>query len=176
MNYPFSNSNAAARRVLVKWFHCNHKIHNKPARCAWLMLCTFFRYVLSDIIFIVGKINSEIPRKQKHQQRYILKTQLNITQYWTKCNNALQWRHNGRNGVWNQQPHHCLLIRLFTSRSKKTSKVRVTGLCARIHRWPGNSPQKRTVTLKMLPFDDVIMGTVFTIETLQIIIKLCNVH
>ena len=32
------------------------------------------------------------------------------------------------------QPYHCLLKRLFTRGSKKTSKLRVTGLCA------GNSP------------------------------------
>ena len=48
--------------------------------------------------------------------------------------NALQWRHNGRDGVSNQQPHDCLLNRLFRRRLKKTSKLRVTGLCA------GNSP------------------------------------
>ena len=46
----------------------------------------------------------------------------------------LQWRHNGQDGVSNHQPHHCLLNRLFKRRSKKTSKLRATGLCA------GNSP------------------------------------
>ena len=46
--------------------------------------------------------------------------------------NHYQWRHNS--GVSNHQPHHCLLSRLFRRRSKKTSKLRVTGLCA------GNSP------------------------------------
>ena len=46
----------------------------------------------------------------------------------------LQWRHNGRDSVSNHQPHDCLLNRLFRHRSKKTSKLRVTGLCA------GNSP------------------------------------
>ena len=40
----------------------------------------------------------------------------------------------GRDSVSNHQPHECLLNRLFTRRSKKTSKLRVTGLCA------GNSP------------------------------------
>ena len=40
----------------------------------------------------------------------------------------LQWRHNVRDGVSNHQPHHCLLNRLFRSRSKKTSKLRVSGL------------------------------------------------
>ena len=42
----------------------------------------------------------------------------------------LLWRHNGRNGVSNRQPHCCLLNRLFMRRSTKTSKLRVTGLCA----------------------------------------------
>ena len=47
---------------------------------------------------------------------------------------TLRWRHNGSDSVSNHQPHHCLLNRLFGRRSKKTSKLRVTGLCA------GNSP------------------------------------
>ena len=46
----------------------------------------------------------------------------------------LQWRHVERDGVSNHQPHDCLLNRLFRRRSKKTSKLRVTGLCE------GNSP------------------------------------
>ena len=45
-----------------------------------------------------------------------------------------RWRHNERDGVSNHQPHDCLLNRLFRRRTKKTSKLRVTGLCA------GNSP------------------------------------
>ena len=47
---------------------------------------------------------------------------------------SLQWRHNGLDDVSNHQPHHCLLSRLLGRRSKKTSKLRVAGLCA------GNSP------------------------------------
>ena len=47
---------------------------------------------------------------------------------------TLLWRHNGRDGVSNQQPHDCLLNRLFRRRSKKTSKLRVSDLCV------GNSP------------------------------------
>ena len=46
----------------------------------------------------------------------------------------LQWRHNGHDSVSNHQPHHCLFNHLFRRRSKKTSKLRVTGRCA------GNSP------------------------------------
>ena len=47
---------------------------------------------------------------------------------------SLRWRHNGRDSISNHQPHDCLLNRLFRRRSKKTSRLRVTGLCA------GNSP------------------------------------
>ena len=47
---------------------------------------------------------------------------------------TLRWRHNGRDSVSNHQSHDCLLNRLFRRRSKKTSKLRVTGLCV------GNSP------------------------------------
>ena len=43
---------------------------------------------------------------------------------------ALRWRHNGHDGISNHQPHHCLLNSLFGCRSKKTSKLRVNGLCA----------------------------------------------
>ena len=49
---------------------------------------------------------------------------------------SLQWRHNERDGVSNHQPHDCLLNRLFRRRSNKTSKLRVTGLCAGNRRWP----------------------------------------
>ena len=43
--------------------------------------------------------------------------------------NPLQWRHKEHDGVSNHQPHDCLLNRLFRSRSKSTSNLRVTGLC-----------------------------------------------
>ena len=51
----------------------------------------------------------------------------------------------------------CLLNRIFKCRSKKTSKLRVTGLCAGNSPGPVNSPHKGPVTRKMFPFDDVIM-------------------
>ena len=48
---------------------------------------------------------------------------------------SLHWRHNGRDGVSNHQHQDCLLKHLLRRKSKKTSKLRVTGLCA------GNSPE-----------------------------------
>ena len=43
---------------------------------------------------------------------------------------TLQWRHNECGGVSNHQHLHRLLNGRFKRRSKKTSKLRVTGLCA----------------------------------------------
>ena len=42
---------------------------------------------------------------------------------------TLQWRHKELGGVWNHQPHDCLLTYSFRRRSSKTSKLRVTGIC-----------------------------------------------
>ena len=47
---------------------------------------------------------------------------------------SLQWCQNEHDGVSNHQPHDGLLNHLFRRRSKKTSKLHVTGLCT------GNSP------------------------------------
>ena len=47
---------------------------------------------------------------------------------------SLHWRHNDHDSVSNHQPHGCLLNRLFRRKSKKTSKLCVTGLCVGIHR------------------------------------------
>ena len=39
----------------------------------------------------------------------------------------LQWRHNGHDSISNHQPYDCLLKHLFRRRSKKTSKLPITG-------------------------------------------------
>ena len=64
---------------------------------------------------------------------------VSLTLFWPparerETRHALQWRHNERGSVSNHQPHDCLLNRLYWRRSKKTSKLRLTGLCV------GNSP------------------------------------
>ena len=62
--------------------------------------------------------------------RRILVTSLSFYIVTSLAAGSLQWRYNGRDGVSNHQPHHCLLNLLFRCRSKKTSKLRVTGFCA----------------------------------------------
>ena len=50
------------------------------------------------------------------------------------CRSTLQWRHNQLDGISNHRRLDGLLNHLFRRGSKKTSKLRVTGLCK------GNSP------------------------------------
>ena len=57
---------------------------------------------------------------------------------------TLQWRHNERDGVSNHQPYDCLLNRLFRRGSKKTPKLRATGLCAGNSPVTGEFPAQRT--------------------------------
>ena len=87
-----------------------------------------------------------------------------VTHYWSfvmgiRWVSTLHWRHNGRDCISNHQPYDCLLNRLFRRRSKKTPKLRVTGLCE------GNSPgtgefpaQMASNAENVSPFDDVIMN------------------
>ena len=56
---------------------------------------------------------------------------------------TLRWRHNELDGVSDHQPHDCLFNRLFGRRSKKTSKLRVTGLCAGKSPGTGESPTQK---------------------------------
>ena len=99
------------------------------------------------------------------------------------------WKGKVKRPEWTNNKHHSDVImgtmasqitsltivynnRLERRRSKKTSKLRVTGLCEGIHRWPVNSPHKGPVTRKMFPFDDVIMITTAPLISRNIIFKL----
>ena len=93
----------------------SHLCKCKPVQCVISMWMPFFLFVLD---------NSCSPAKVFLFYLYPTLNKLY----------PLQWRHNERDSVSNHQPHDCLLNRLFRRRSKKTSKLRVTGLCE------GNSP------------------------------------
>ena len=69
--------------------------------------------------------------------------------YTLSCCDSLQWRHNERGGVSNHQCLHCVLNCWFRRGSKKTSKLRVTGLCAGNSPVTGEFPAQRPVTRKM---------------------------
>ena len=79
-----------------------------------------------------------------------------------RLHHSLRWRHNERDSVSNHQPHGCLLNGLLRRRSKKTSKLRVTGLCVGNSSGPVNSPHKGPVTRKMFPLMTSSCGSIDT--------------
>ena len=87
---------------------------------------------------------------------YYLNRKWPMTQWPTY---TFQLRHNERDGISNHQPHDCLLNLLFRRRSKKTSKLRGTGLCAGNSPVTDEFPAQRASNAEMFPFDDVIMYT-----------------
>ena len=92
--------------------------------CCALLSCGFviaFPKIQEDM----GKIE-RCQTTAEHPREYLFRCVIH--------SRALQWRHNELAGVSNNQPHHCLLKRLFGCQSKKISKLCVTGLCE------GNSP------------------------------------
>ena len=62
-----------------------------------------------------------------------------LTPVWT-----LRWRRYECDGVSNHQPHDCLLKPFIRRRTKKTSKLRVTALCAGNPPVTGEFPAQRT--------------------------------
>ena len=86
----------------------------------------------------------------------ILPNELLITCH-THCSYALQSRDKDRYGVSSHQPHHCLLNRLLKRRSKKTSKLHITGLCEVNSPVTSEFSAQRASNAEMFPFGDVIM-------------------
>ena len=92
------------------------------------LLCLCFVLVLAGFTHIVQDyfITTYCTRKLRS----------GVSAIWVG-NLSLPWRHNERDGLSNHQRNDCLLKRISRRRSKKTWKLRVTGLCA------GNSPETK---------------------------------
>ena len=98
-------------------------------------------------------INTSMQRLRQNTDQILNSQQYPISRlHW-----PLRWRHSGRDSVSDHQPRDCLLNHLFRRRSKKTSKLRVTGLCA--GNSPGTDEFPAQMASKVFPFDDVIMET-----------------
>ena len=76
---------------------------------------------------------------------------------WCDVPTALQWGHTERDGVSNHRRLDRLLRRLFRRRAKKTSKLRVTGLCEGNPPVTGGFPSQRASNAEIFPFDDVMI-------------------
>ena len=61
------------------------------------------------------------------------------------------------NKLSNHQPRNCSITGLFRHKSKKTSKLCVTGLCTGNKPVTGEFPAQRVSNSETFPFDDVII-------------------
>ena len=89
-----------------------------------------------------------------------------------KTSVSLQWRHNGRDGVSNHQPHDWLVNNVYSTvysgmDERKHQSSASLAFVQGIHWWPVNSPHKWPVKRKMFPFDDVIMIVMFNISKIR---------
>ena len=100
-----------------------------PANLAYqiMSICSCFHSIMLNL-FIIHHL---APARSWHNYEYwfwrLKCWKQTLLDYANTILVALQWRRN-------HQPRDCLLNRLFRLRSKKISKLRVTGLCV------GNSP------------------------------------
>ena len=150
-----------------KWQHCRHRRHRELSfRQLTVPPVTTMLSIWRPFVFNVMILRACHPGSHiwDYYPAFLYSSQ--VTSHWNSRRSgtkelqrlaSLRWRHNERVGVSNHRRLHCLLKRSFTHRSKKTSKLRVTGLCEENSPWPVNSPHKGPVTRKMFPFDDVIV-------------------
>ena len=106
------------------------------------------------VLCLYDGINSYVAHIQTMRWQFVM------PHFQAKCQRhtvPLHWRNKERGDVSNHRRLDYLFNGLFRCRSKETSKVRVTGLCGGIHRWPVNSLHKGPVTRKMFSFGDAIM-------------------
>ena len=119
------------------------KVHGPNRGPTWVLSAPEGPHVGPTNLATRAWLSLRLPRLQQGQEMVI---PLSYTANSVATDHAarpLRWRHNECDTV------------SFRRRSKKVSKLRVTNLCA--GNSPMNSPHKWPVTLRMLPFDDVIM-------------------
>ena len=87
---------------------------------------------------------------------------------------TLQWCHDERDGVSNQQPLDYLLNRLFRCTSKKHQRSASLSFVRGTHQWPVDSPHKSPVMRKMFPFYDVIIIGHFAVSHIPFLIWIPN--
>ena len=89
----------------------------------------------NSFMYMGGNLWRDVPAFAQHSMSIESFNRITQCTDWSLAHYTFLWRHNGSGSVSNDQPHDCLLNCLFRLRSKKTSKLRVTGLCV-----PGEFP------------------------------------
>ena len=120
--------------------HCNVVSHWLGSYIKWSLLCgsfaSSFSCVLNNSYLRYGGksfLNRGGRHTIKHWDVVWAKSQEKWSKIYVSCT-ILQWHHGDHDGISNHQHLDCLRNCLFRCRSKKTSKLHITGLCE------GNSP------------------------------------
>ena len=136
--------------VIMSFDHRNVFVIIETKRL-WDIICDF----VVIIVFVDGCLKTAGLVMAKSIIYWASYKRLILTSPNTK---SLQWHYLERDGISNHRCLDCLFNRLFRHRSKKTSKLHVTGLCE------GNPPvtsefssQRACNMENVLPFDEVIM-------------------
>ena len=118
-------------------------------------------------VFVLYKTSEEAYGLHRYINAYpntiIIQEPLRGIEIW----GALLWRLNGLDGFSNHRRIVCLLNCLLRRRSKKTSKLRLSGLCEGNSPVTGEFPAQRASDAEIFPFDDVIMYSVNSKRDLQ---------
>ena len=112
-----------------------------------LLFLLFFLDYLSFVVYLIFLYVCVTPCKYPVMYKYFWKIFYNHMVWFEStevlCRKSLLWRHHGHDNVSNRQPDECLLNRLSRRKWRKTSKPRVTGLCAGNSPWTGEFPAQR---------------------------------
>ena len=106
----------------------------RSALCAWSIRSALHCYIVLHVWDISSVLHGRDIPGVLHISALCLVQAWSYTLLLYYVVVTLQRRHNERDGVSNHQLYDCVLKHLFRRRSKKTSKLCVTGLCE------GNSP------------------------------------
>ena len=142
-------------KISSKWRHFRFSVKHKQSGCHFsddIFIDSFLnkKFLILIQISLTCVAKTRIGNKSTLVQVIVWKITLcYLNQQLCSHIVSLHWRHSGCDGVSNHKPYDCLRNRLFRRKSKKTSKLCVTG--------PVDSPHKWPVTRKMFPFDDLIM-------------------
>ena len=133
------------RLLLIKF----HRRQNHSA-----IIYQIYQYYVHHYVFISTwhtiYVQPKVFKLLNFRYSLILRKQFFVQHYRQTGLISLRWCHNGRDSVSNHQPQDCLLNRLFRRRSKKTSKLRITGLCA------GNSPGTGEFPAQMASYAEIV--------------------
>ena len=112
----------------IKWWTKSYEFPPKSTpSCCYIIHCPLVCFIIFDLIGLIPRCRSDA---------FLLPYRMSLVI-------SLQRRHNVYDGVSNQRRLDCFLKRLFSRRSKKTSKLRVTGLCERNSQVTGEFPAQR---------------------------------